>query len=177
MNFLATLRYLIFAVFIVCNAILSSVAVWNSSLVPSSSRQSHTDTYIVVVGALGLALTFTIIFVELVRRNAFTSRVWFEILWTTTFFGLDLAGAAILTVAGLDDVCAPTQSKKITTNSTWDLCFFSGIAGLHLVMHFHPPHVSHSPRHANFGELEQRLNAANMGMHCPQLPSINIATL
>ncbi|KAF7363347.1 hypothetical protein MSAN_00990100 [Mycena sanguinolenta] len=112
MNFLATLRYLIFAIFIVCNAILSSVAVWNSSLVHPSSRQSRTDTYIVVVGALGLALTFTIIFVELVRRNAFTSRVWFEILWTTTFFGLDLAGAAILTVVGLADVCAPTQSKK-----------------------------------------------------------------
>jgi hypothetical protein len=112
MNFLATLRYLIFAVFIVCNAILSSVAVWNSSIVPSSSRQSRTDTYIVVVGALGLALTFTIIFVELVRRNAFTSRVWFEILWTTTFFGLDLAGAAILTVVSLDDVCAPSKRSQ-----------------------------------------------------------------
>ncbi|KAJ7273606.1 hypothetical protein B0H12DRAFT_500211 [Mycena haematopus] len=114
MNFLATLRYLVFAVFIVCNAILSSVAVWNSSLVPSSSRHFHTDTYIVVVGALGLALTFTRIFVELVRRNAFTSRVWFEILWTTTFFGLDLGGAIILSAVGLADACKPAtiQSRK-----------------------------------------------------------------
>jgi hypothetical protein len=106
MNFLATLRYLVFAFFIVCNAILASVAVWNSSLVPSG-RDSHIDTYLVIVGALGLALTFTIIFVELIRRNAFTSRVWFEILWTTTFFGLDLAGAAILTALGPDDMCKP----------------------------------------------------------------------
>ncbi|KAJ7156080.1 hypothetical protein C8R43DRAFT_999188 [Mycena crocata] len=105
MNFLATLRYLVFAVFIVCNAILASVAVWNSSLVIPSSRDSRIDTYLVVVGALGLALTFAIIFTELARKNAFTSRVYFEIIWTTLFFSLDLAGASILTAVGPEDMC------------------------------------------------------------------------
>ncbi|KAJ7343589.1 hypothetical protein DFH08DRAFT_873136 [Mycena albidolilacea] len=112
MNFLATFRYIVFAVFIICNAILASVAVWNASLVSPSSRDSHIDTFLVIVGALGLALTFTIIFVELIRRNAFTSRVWFEILWTTVFFGLDLSGAAILSAVGPNDMCAPKISNR-----------------------------------------------------------------
>jgi len=112
MNFLATLRYLVFAAFIVCNAILASVAVWNSSLVSPSGRDSRIDTYLVIVGALGLALTFTIIFVELVRRNAFTSRVWFEILWTATFFILDLGGASVLTAQGPDDMCKPRLNSR-----------------------------------------------------------------
>ncbi|KAJ7098024.1 hypothetical protein B0H15DRAFT_823810 [Mycena belliarum] len=105
MNFLATLRYLVFAVFIVCNAILASVAVWNSSLVSPASRDFRIDTYLIVVGALGLALTFAIIFAELVHRNSFTSHVWFDILWTCLFFGLDLAGATILTDVGPRDLC------------------------------------------------------------------------
>jgi hypothetical protein len=119
MNFLATLRYLVFAIFIVCNAILASVAVWNSSLdVSSSNRESHVDVYEVVVGALGLALVFTIIFVELVRRNAFTSRVWFECLWTTIFFGLYLGGAVVLSVVGVDEMCeSTTQSKNSESQS------------------------------------------------------------
>ncbi|KAJ7470661.1 hypothetical protein FB451DRAFT_346530 [Mycena latifolia] len=132
MNFLATSRYLVFAVFIVCNAILASVAVWNSSLVSPPSRDSRIDTYLVVVGALGLALTFTIIFAELIRRNAFTSRVWFEITWTTLFFVLDLAGAAILTDVGEDDMCKQHKMKllpgscsstKVLMGFTW-LCTF-----------------------------------------------------
>ncbi|KAJ7774713.1 hypothetical protein B0H16DRAFT_1508015 [Mycena metata] len=112
MNFLVTLRYLVFAVFIVCNAILASVAVWNASLVSPRGRDTRIDTYLVVIGALGLALTFAIIFVELVRRNAFTSRIWFETLWTAIFFLLDLAGAATLTAVGPDDMCTPSKHGK-----------------------------------------------------------------
>ncbi|KAJ6596788.1 hypothetical protein DFH09DRAFT_1132723 [Mycena vulgaris] len=130
MNFLATLRYGVFAVFIVCNAILASVAVWNASLVSPPGRDSRIDTYLVVVGALGLALTFTIIFAELVRRNA---RVWVEILWSFVFFILDLAGAAILSTVGPDDMCKQyTNSKpppgscsstRVLMGFTW-LCTF-----------------------------------------------------
>jgi len=112
MNFLATLRYLVFAAFIAIHAIIASVAVWNSSLVSPSGRDSRIDTYLVIVGALGLALTFTIIFVELVRRNAFTSRVWFEILWTATFLMLDLGGASVLTALGPDDMCKPRPKNQ-----------------------------------------------------------------
>ncbi|KAJ7489816.1 hypothetical protein B0H11DRAFT_2191630 [Mycena galericulata] len=132
MNFLATLRYLVFAVFIVCNAILASVAVWNASLVPSPhGRDSRIDTYLVVVGALGLALTFTIIFAELIRRNAFTSRVWFEIIWTSLFFLLDLGGASALAAIGPGDACQPNHhppagsctSIHLLMGFTW-LCTF-----------------------------------------------------
>jgi len=112
MNSLATLRYLVFAALIVFSSIVASVAVWNSSLVSSSGQEAHIDTYLVIVGALGLALTFTIIFVELIRRNAFTSRVWFELLWTTTFFMLYLGGASVLTALGPDTMCQPQLNAR-----------------------------------------------------------------
>ncbi|KAK7014955.1 hypothetical protein R3P38DRAFT_2998607 [Favolaschia claudopus] len=113
MNFLVTARYLVFAIFIVCNAVLASVAVWNASLIPSSTRDARIDTYLTVVGALGLATSFGIIFVELLRRNAFTSRIWFEILFFSTFFALDLGGAAVLSALALNDMCkAPTPSQR-----------------------------------------------------------------
>jgi len=113
MNSLATLRYLVFAALIVFSSIVASVAVWNSSLVPSG-QEARIDTYLVIVGALGLALTFTIIFIELIRRNAFTSRVWFELLWTTTFFMLYLGGASVLTALGPDAMCqSQLNARKI----------------------------------------------------------------
>ncbi|KAJ7219173.1 hypothetical protein GGX14DRAFT_434908 [Mycena pura] len=145
MDFLATLRYIVFAVFTVCNAILASVAVWNSSLIASSGRDTRLDIYLVVVGALGLALTFTIIFVELVRRNAFTSRVWFEMLWITLFFAMYLGGASVLTVVGPDDMCNQQQdgkdlllpgacsSTRVLMGFTW-LCTFVLFGNLVLLM-------------------------------------------
>jgi hypothetical protein len=59
-----------------------------------------------------LALTFTIIFVELVRRNAFTSRVWFELIWASAFFFLELGGASVLTAIGPDDMCQSHPNKR-----------------------------------------------------------------
>jgi len=114
MPFLPTVRYLVFAAFIVCNSVLASVAVWNASLSPPG-RDSRIDDYIVAVGALGLVLTFTIIFAELIRRNAFTSRVWFEILWTSVFFLLDLGGASALAAVGSDDMCKSLDSQHHQT--------------------------------------------------------------
>ncbi|KAJ6630686.1 hypothetical protein B0H10DRAFT_843073 [Mycena sp. CBHHK59/15] len=118
MNFLVTLRYLVFAIFIVCNAILASVAVWNSSLGSSFHRDSRVDTYLTVVGGLGLALAFSIIFIELARKNAFTSRVWFEIAWVSLFFMLDLGGASVLTVVGPNDMCEQHNSNGRGSNSS-----------------------------------------------------------
>ncbi|KAJ7172586.1 hypothetical protein C8R46DRAFT_1086503 [Mycena filopes] len=118
-NFLATLRYFIFAVFIICCSIIASVAVWNASLREHNNRDVHIDTYLVVVGALGLALTFT---------------VWFEILWTATFFLLDLGMFLLvvllfLTAVGPDDMCKPPKhgkalpgscsSSRVLTGFTW----------------------------------------------------------
>ncbi|KAJ7685081.1 hypothetical protein DFH06DRAFT_970182 [Mycena polygramma] len=131
MNFLVTLRYLIFAIFISASAVVSSIAVWNSSLVSPFSRESRIDVYFVVVGALGLGLTFTIIFIELVRRNAFTSRVWFEVVWTSTFFLLELGGASVLTAFGPDDMCqghangktGSCSSTRVLVGFVW-LCTF-----------------------------------------------------
>jgi len=140
MLFLPTVRYLVFASFIVCNSVLASVAVWNASLSPPA-RDSRLDTYIVVVGALGLALTFAIIFTELVRRNAFTSRVWFETLWTLLFFLLDLGGASALAAVGPDDMC--NQQSPPSNSNTGQQCTslrvlmaFTWLAALILLIYF-----------------------------------------
>ncbi|KAF7295024.1 hypothetical protein MIND_01040500 [Mycena indigotica] len=131
MHFLVTARYLVFAAFIICNAILASAAVWNQSLVPSSARISHLDIYLTTVGALGLFLTFSIIFVELIRKNAPTSRVYFEITWCMVFFVMDLAAAAALTAVGPADMCSNGEthpvggctSVRVLLGFTW-LCTF-----------------------------------------------------
>jgi len=198
MNFLATLRYLVFAFFIICNAILASVAVWNASL---ASRDFRIDTYLVVVGALGLALTFTIIFVELARRNAFTSRVWFEILWTSLFFILDLAGASILTATGPGDMCqqhngnekissGSCSSTRILMGFTW-LCTFILLIYLVLVViltivnrnnesvpriwqctiHNFPPLTSPRRSHAHFLPRFSKDQMTQVASPAPQRPN------
>jgi len=111
---LLTLRYVVCGVFIICNAIVASVAVWNLSIVQSIKDDFplvQLDYYLVCVGASGLALTFAIIFVELGRRNAFTSRVWFEVSWVGLYCSVDLAGASALSAMAPGRLCQDQDHK------------------------------------------------------------------
>lgn len=93
------LRFVIFGIFIVCNAAVISFAVWNHSLYQSIpwSSQSQIPIYLAFVGCLGLVLIFPLIFIELARKDLVTGRVWFECLWVCLFWMLYLAGATALT--------------------------------------------------------------------------------
>jgi predicted secreted protein len=101
------LRYVIFGIFIVCNAAVTSFAVWNHSLYQSIawSSQSQLDIYLAFVGCLGLVLIFPLIFIELSRKDFVTGRVWFECLWVCLFWMLYLAGATALTAISPNPAC------------------------------------------------------------------------
>ncbi|KAG6850527.1 hypothetical protein H0H93_012143 [Arthromyces matolae] len=88
--------------FIACNAIVASVAVWNHSLAQATDLNTQFDLYLIFLGCLGLVHIFTVlvtqimlfypsyslpprIFIELAYRHSITGRVWFECLWFGVF--------------------------------------------------------------------------------------------
>ncbi|PPQ64108.1 hypothetical protein CVT24_008925 [Panaeolus cyanescens] len=80
------LRPFVFVVFVVCCAIVASVAVWNLSIINSITSEDETtvkqiDTFLIFLGASGLVLIFPTIFFELLEQNIFLGKVWFELLW------------------------------------------------------------------------------------------------
>jgi len=60
----------------------------------SAGAISPVDGYLIALPIMGILLIFPIIFIDLLRRGAFTSRVWFEIAWVALFWVMHLAGAA-----------------------------------------------------------------------------------
>jgi len=104
-NILRALRFVVYGAFVVCNAIIASVAVWNLSFSQSVSWISQIDSYLTFLGASGLALIFTIVFLELARNNSFTGRLWFECLWVSLWWIMNLAGAAALSALGIGKMC------------------------------------------------------------------------
>ncbi|KAF4615299.1 hypothetical protein D9613_002665 [Agrocybe pediades] len=118
LNLLKTLRYFIFGVFVICNAIITSVAVWNLGIIESIASEvivKRIDSYLIFVGALGLLLIFTIIFFEIHGRNVVLVRVWFELSWTGLFCLMEMAGAALITAQSTSHTCDTT----ITTATSW----------------------------------------------------------
>lgn len=85
LNFLKIIRYLVFFVLIISNTIVTSVAVWNLTLVEGSMRFSATATaaasYLIGVASVGLLLIFPIIFLEITGKRTFLGVVWFELTW------------------------------------------------------------------------------------------------
>ncbi|KIK98845.1 hypothetical protein PAXRUDRAFT_627789 [Paxillus rubicundulus Ve08.2h10] len=123
-NSLLIARYLLFGLFVICNAIICSVAVWNYSLT-RANQTSQVDVYLIFLGAFSLASIFTLIFVELLCTNPFTTRVWFECGWITVFWVMDLAAALTAiepelrcshrVIAFVDPLCASAQVLLVFT--------------------------------------------------------------
>ncbi|KDQ33202.1 hypothetical protein PLEOSDRAFT_1110448 [Pleurotus ostreatus PC15] len=88
------LRCVLFAFFIVCNAIICSGAVWNLSLMQPLGWRMEVNVYLIVIGAIAVTFSFALMFCELLRPNGFTSLVWVECAWVTLFLVLELAGAS-----------------------------------------------------------------------------------
>jgi preprotein translocase subunit SecG len=112
LNLLNALRYFVFGVFVICNAIITSVSVWNLSIAENIALDAITkqiDTYLIFVGASGLLLMFTIIFFELYGKNIFLVQVWFELLWVGLFCVMELVGAVIITSQTNSQTCNPNS--------------------------------------------------------------------
>ncbi|KAJ7582901.1 hypothetical protein C8J56DRAFT_956013 [Mycena floridula] len=167
-NFYIYLRYALFGCFIVCNAIIASVAVWNISLAQVASMKFPVVAYLVFLGASSLAFIFTVIFIELARRNAVTSRVWFECLWTGFFSIMELAGAAAFSSTVPDAMCSKKANRlagRLACTSTQALLAFTWICTIlllcyllilsisSLLHHKHNPQIWHTNIH-NFPAID-----------------------
>lgn len=105
-------RYIVFASFVVCNAIVVTSAVWNLSLVQHTSTIGATaDKYSIFVGGSSLLFIFPVLFLEIANKDIFVTKVWFELVWVASFCVLGLVGAALATVAGVDSLCRRSSSS------------------------------------------------------------------
>lgn len=98
-------RAAVFAFFIICNAIICSVAAWNLSFAQETTRVASVDGFLIFVGALGIVVIFPVIFIEVLRKGAVASKVWFEVLWLTFFWVLNFVGAVSATAIVSHDFC------------------------------------------------------------------------
>ncbi|KAL1745643.1 hypothetical protein HDZ31DRAFT_35999 [Schizophyllum fasciatum] len=144
-NLLLFLRYVAFVVFIICNAIIASVAVWNLSLARTVDLGSvaQVDTYLIFVAASGLVLAFSIIFMELALPSAILGRVFSECVWVALYWVMELAGAAAISALGRimcdrSDLRLAQQSPTMMHDSCASsqvLMGFSWICALTLMMY------------------------------------------
>lgn len=107
-------RYFLFGAFIVCNAIICSVAAWNYSLARYTGLDLQVDVYLIFLGVAGVAFLLPVLFIDIFRKNALPSRVWFECAWVAVFWMFELAGAAAVTAIVPNELCLP-DSEAIAT--------------------------------------------------------------
>jgi len=130
MNNFVWFRYVVFALSIIWSAVIASFSVWNLgyALSPNSLGQVvRVDSYGIAVNGVVLLGVFTMIFIEVGRKNAFTSRIWFDCLWSGLFFLLNLSFASVVTALLPSQMCSGTPqlpsgactSTKALQGSTW----------------------------------------------------------
>lgn len=123
-------RYIVFASFVLCNAVVVTSAIWNLSVVQHTAPLAAVSAkYSIFVGSAGLLFIFPVLFLEIANKDIFVTKVWFELVWVASFCVLGLVGAAISTVAGIDSLCRrslPTEpvsaqciSNRVLQGSSW----------------------------------------------------------
>jgi len=129
-NILLFSRYLVFGLLVICNAILCSVAVWNFSYAQSVGQNVQVDAFLTFLGAFALVFIFAIIVIEILRKNAVTGRLWFEVLWVGIFWIMELSGAAAFSALAPDLVCGAQSAlvSNVTCSSTHVLLAFSWLS-------------------------------------------------
>jgi len=118
-----------FVVFILCNAIISGVSVWNYFIAQAIDNNLQVDAFVIAVGALGLGFIFPVVFVNLAGKTMFACRVWFECVWVGLFFALEFAAAIGLSaivpslLCTSSDVPVPQScvSTQILLAFTWTI--------------------------------------------------------
>jgi len=118
MNVVLAFRYAFLGAFVVCNAIICSSAGWSLGIVQSMGRSMDINGYLIFLGALALAFVVVTSVIELTRKDAFTTRVWFECLWVGVFFVLELCGAAVLTAVGSGLMCDVFATIRVSDACT-----------------------------------------------------------
>lgn len=145
-NVLNVFRYFVLGLFVICNAIIATSAVWNISIVQPAgaplSSALRTDAFMIFVGSSGLILIFPILFCELANKDIFFVRTWFECGWVALFCILELAGAAATTATGVDQICNASLLTVLAVSdnsaciSSQILQAFTWICALFLICYF-----------------------------------------
>jgi len=131
-------RLFFFGTFIICNAIIASVSVWNFSISKAIQQELRIDTYLTFVGVSGLLFISLIIFLELLRKDSITGRIWFECSWVGIYWMLELAAASALSAVGPRVMCGRKAVNAISEScsSTRTLLAFSWICTIILMSYF-----------------------------------------
>ncbi|OAX43553.1 hypothetical protein K503DRAFT_796230 [Rhizopogon vinicolor AM-OR11-026] len=129
-------RYILFGLFVVCNAIICSAAVWNRSLVQADGAQTlQVDVYLIFLGAFSLAFILPIIFADLLCSDPLSARVWFECAWVALFWLMQLAGATAITAIALDTQCTADATMLDNCSSTVVLLTFTWMCTIILLLY------------------------------------------
>ncbi|KAF5365792.1 hypothetical protein D9758_003242 [Tetrapyrgos nigripes] len=122
------------AILIICSSIIASLATWNLSL-SSRSRISSLDPYLIFLGAAGLILAFTMIFIELAAHSEkiVTNKLWFECCWTGLLSVMELAGAASYSSIAPSQMCSTNDQQTSSCTSTRALMAFTWLCTITLL--------------------------------------------
>jgi len=135
LNIIWICRCLLFGVFIVSNAIICSVAVWNFTIAQEIDHILQIDAFLIVTAALALAFIVVVITASIVRRNSVVTCVWFECLWVGLFFILEFSGAVAVSITAPAIMCsvAPVIVISGSCSSTQVLMAFTWICSMCLL--------------------------------------------
>jgi hypothetical protein len=131
-------RYVVLASFIICNAIICSVAIWNFSIGQSAGVNLRVDIFLTVLGALALLFVFPIGCIDILHMDSVTSCVWFECLWIGIFAILEFSGAIAVSSIDTSSMCAPAVVALLgnSCSSTRVLMAFSWTCSISLFSYF-----------------------------------------
>lgn len=121
MNAFLTARYVVLTFFTICCIVVAGAAAWNMTETREFAPVAtvlQVDTFLIVQAIFGILAVFVFVPIEILSKSAITSRVWFEVVWISLFWILNLSGAAAVTATGRGDSCPP-----ITRLAAWmDAC-------------------------------------------------------
>ncbi|KAI0636822.1 hypothetical protein C8Q77DRAFT_526396 [Trametes polyzona] len=137
-NSLSAYRYFSFGVFILCNAVVCCVSVWNLALAQQIGWNPLVDAYMIAIGALGILFIFPVMCIDLLRKNSLVGRVWFECVWVGLFLILQLVGASAITAILPSLLCSIPANFLLPTSciSTKVLLAFAWIGTVNLLVYF-----------------------------------------
>ncbi|KAI0647202.1 hypothetical protein C8Q79DRAFT_907599 [Trametes meyenii] len=137
-NSLSVYRYSCFGFFILCNAIVCCVSVWNLVLAQQIGWDLRIDAYNIAISALGILFIFPVMCIDLLRKNSLVGRVWFECVWVGLFLILQLIGASAVTAILPNLLCSLPANFLLPSSciSTKVLLAFAWLGAVNLLVYF-----------------------------------------
>ncbi|KAG8904711.1 hypothetical protein FRB99_001297 [Tulasnella sp. 403] len=123
------LRTTFLVLFILLNATICAAAALNISMSGSASALRPVDAYLLFLSSSSIVFIFSVILVDILRRGALTSKVWFECVWLSLTWLMNLCGAAATTALSPAAPCSFEARSSCTVahvliGVTWTTTLF-----------------------------------------------------